>query len=69
MNIAGLDDSWLVLGDFNSILGAHETAGNVSTISCDDFRAALTVCDLVDIETKGVFHTRIDRGKRGMVLS
>ncbi|KAK2638051.1 hypothetical protein Ddye_025846 [Dipteronia dyeriana] len=47
------------------ITGAHETTGNVSTISCDDFCVALTVCDLVDIETKGVFHTRIGRGKRG----
>ncbi|KAK0570758.1 hypothetical protein LWI29_005954 [Acer saccharum] len=69
MDIASSDDPWLVLGDFNSVLGTHETTGNVSTISCDDFRAALTVCDLVDIETKCVFHTRIGRGRRGMVLS
>ncbi|KAK3184200.1 hypothetical protein Dsin_031486 [Dipteronia sinensis] len=69
MDIAGLDVPWLVLGDFNSVLGAHETISNVSTISCDDFRAALTVCDLVDIETKGVFHTLIGRGRSGMVLS
>ncbi|KAK2658156.1 hypothetical protein Ddye_004689 [Dipteronia dyeriana] len=51
-------------GDFNSVLGAHETTGNIYTISCYDFRAALTVCDLVDIETKGVFHTRIGRGRQ-----
>ena len=59
MDIAGSDDSWLVLRDFNSVLGAHKTTGNVSTISCDDFCVALTVYDLIDIETKRVFHTRI----------
>ncbi|KAK3229336.1 hypothetical protein Dsin_001217 [Dipteronia sinensis] len=69
MDIDGSDVPWLVLGDFNSVLGAHETTGNVSTIFCDDFCAALTVCDLVDIETKGVFHTRIGCGRRCMVLS
>ncbi|KAK3222119.1 hypothetical protein Dsin_009144 [Dipteronia sinensis] len=69
MDIAGSDVPWLVLGDFNSVLGAHDTTGNVSTISCDDFRAALTVCDLVDIEIKGFFHTRISCGRHGMVLS
>ena len=52
MDIAGSDDPWLMLGDFNSVLSAHETIGNVFTISCDDFRATLTVSDLVDIETK-----------------
>ncbi|KAK2661124.1 hypothetical protein Ddye_007657 [Dipteronia dyeriana] len=69
IDIAGSEIPWLVLGDFNSILGAHETTGNISTIFCDDFRVALTVCDLVDIETKRVFHTQIGRGRRGMVLS
>ncbi|KAK2658406.1 hypothetical protein Ddye_004939 [Dipteronia dyeriana] len=69
IDIVGYDIPWLVLRDFNLVLRAHETTGNISTISCDDFRAALTVCDLVDIETKGVFHTRIGRGRLGMVLS
>ncbi|KAK3192976.1 hypothetical protein Dsin_024286 [Dipteronia sinensis] len=43
MDIAGSDVTWLVLGDFNSVLGAHKTTG--------------------------VFHTRIGRGRPGMVLS
>ncbi|KAK3225536.1 hypothetical protein Dsin_005398 [Dipteronia sinensis] len=43
MDISGSDDPWLVLGDFNSVLGAHETTSNISTVSCDDFLAALTI--------------------------
>ncbi|KAK2650253.1 hypothetical protein Ddye_017742 [Dipteronia dyeriana] len=69
MDIVGSDVPWLVVRDFNSVLNAHETTGNASTISCDDFRATLTVCDLIKIETNGVFHTRIGRGRRGIVLS
>ncbi|KAK2655778.1 hypothetical protein Ddye_008830 [Dipteronia dyeriana] len=61
IDIAGSEVSWLDLEDFNSVLEAHETTGNVSTISYDDFSAALTACDLVDIKVKEVFHTRIDR--------
>ncbi|KAK3195733.1 hypothetical protein Dsin_027043 [Dipteronia sinensis] len=61
------DAPWLVLRDFNSVLGAHETTGNISTISCEYFRAVLIVCDLVDIKTKGVFYTRI--GQVGLVIT
>ncbi|KAK1587825.1 hypothetical protein Q3G72_017180 [Acer saccharum] len=43
MDVVGSNDSWLVLGDFNSVLDAHETTGNISTISCDDFWVALTI--------------------------
>ena len=37
MDIVDSDDLWLVLRDFNLVLGAHETTSNVSTTSCDDF--------------------------------
>ncbi|KAK2652870.1 hypothetical protein Ddye_012726 [Dipteronia dyeriana] len=45
IDIAGSDIPWHVPKDFNSVLGDHETTGNISTISCDDFRVALTVHD------------------------
>ena len=52
MDVSGSDDPWIVLRDFNLVLGAHETTGNISLISCDDFLAALTIYDLLDIEMK-----------------
>ncbi|KAK2658878.1 hypothetical protein Ddye_005411 [Dipteronia dyeriana] len=64
IDIAGSDLLWLVIGDFKSVIEAHETTDNISTISCYDFCAALIVYDLVDFETKGVFHTQIGRGRR-----
>ena len=30
-------DPWLVIGDFNAVMGTHETTGLPRSISCDDF--------------------------------
>ncbi|PON43341.1 Endonuclease/exonuclease/phosphatase, partial [Trema orientale] len=54
---------WLVLGDFNSVMGAHETTGIIKRRSCEDFRAGVTLCNLIDLDTQGPCHTW--RGSRG----
>ena len=47
---------WLVLGDFNCVLGAHEKRGGVLLKSnpCSDLLAMITNCDLLQIPTKGL---------------
>ncbi|PON38505.1 Endonuclease/exonuclease/phosphatase [Parasponia andersonii] len=48
---------WLILGDFNSVMGAHETTGIIKRRSCEKFRAGVTLCDLVDLHSQGPFYT------------
>ncbi|PON33777.1 hypothetical protein PanWU01x14_349870 [Parasponia andersonii] len=40
---------WLVLGDINSVMGAHETTGIIKRRSCEDFRAGITLCNMIDL--------------------
>ncbi|PON70840.1 Zinc knuckle CX2CX4HX4C [Parasponia andersonii] len=54
---------WLALGDFNSIMGVHETTGIIKRRSCEDFRAGVTLCNLIDLDTQGPRHTW--HGSRG----
>ena len=49
--------SWLVLGDFNAVMGAHESTSSPKALSCSDFRAGVTICDLVDIDSQGSLYT------------
>ena len=48
---------WLALGDFNSVMGAHETTGILKRQSCEEFRAGVTLCNLTDLDTQGPFYT------------
>ncbi|XP_061993882.1 uncharacterized protein LOC133711805 [Rosa rugosa] len=54
---------WVVFGDFNCILGAHEKRGGGSPnlTSCMDFQQMCTVCGLIDIPTKGLAYTWSNR--------
>ncbi|PON43416.1 Endonuclease/exonuclease/phosphatase, partial [Parasponia andersonii] len=56
---------WLALGDFNSVMGAHETTGVLKRQSCEDFRAGVTICNLTDLDSQGPFYTwrGFQRGK------
>ena len=69
MNFSGFEDPWLMVGDFNSVLGAHETSDDISSLPCDEFQSMITVCDLVEIETRGIFYTWICRRRNCIVLS
>ena len=44
-------DPWLVINDFNVVMGTHETSGFLRSISYDDFRAGVTICNLIDLDT------------------
>lgn len=45
----------LILGDFNSVLGAHEKSGGnlPRRVSCDDFQAMVDTCGLILLDLKG----------------
>ncbi|KAK9934990.1 hypothetical protein M0R45_022108 [Rubus argutus] len=61
---------WLVVGDFNAVLGAHEKKGGapVCRHSCEEFQAMSDVCELVHVDTKGAEFTWVRRnGLRGNV--
>ena len=44
-------DPWLVIGYFNAVMGTHETTSLPQLVSCDDFRAGVTICYLIDLDT------------------
>ena len=50
---------WLVIGDFNVILGAHEKTGGrlPDPRSCDDFATMISDCNLFDIPSSGAQFT------------
>ncbi|KAI9198490.1 hypothetical protein LWI28_016785 [Acer negundo] len=50
-----VSSSWLVVGDFNEVLGAHEALVSRSPASgsCEDFRLMINDCDLVGIRSQG----------------
>lgn len=61
---------WIVFGDFNAVLGAHEKKGGASICrhSCEEFQAMSDVCELVHADTKGAEFTWVQRrGLRGNV--
>ncbi|XP_062013933.1 uncharacterized protein LOC133730332 [Rosa rugosa] len=57
---------WIVLGDFNCVLGAHEKRGGLlpSAISCSEFQDMSTNCELIHLPTKGLPYTWTN--KRGV---
>ncbi|XP_040369487.1 uncharacterized protein LOC121051324 [Rosa chinensis] len=50
---------WLVFGDFNAVLGAHEKKGGapVCRRSCEEFQAMSDICELIHVDTKGAEFT------------
>ena len=51
-NFSSLRLAWLVLGNFNSILGAHEQLGGnlpIKAAYCLDFSDIIVDCNLTDI--------------------
>ncbi|KAL6135028.1 hypothetical protein ACLB2K_067256 [Fragaria x ananassa] len=61
---------WIVVGDFNVVLGAHEKKGGapVSRLSCEEFQAMSDICELIHMNTKGAqFTWARRRGVRGNV--
>ncbi|PON48518.1 Endonuclease/exonuclease/phosphatase, partial [Trema orientale] len=60
-----VDGPWLVMGDFNSIMGAHETTGILKRQSCEEFRAGVTLFNLTDLDTQGPLYNwrGVRRGK------
>ena len=61
-----VSSSWLVVGDFNVVLGAHEALGSRSRSptrgSCEDFKSMIEDCDLVGIRSQGARFTWV-RGR------
>lgn len=54
---------WVVLGDFNCVLGAHEKRGGGPPVasSCRDFQQMCDSCGLIDIPMKGLSFTWSNR--------
>ena len=50
-------DPWLVIGDFNAVIGTHETTSQPRSVSCDDFCAWVTICNLIDLDTQDSMYT------------
>ncbi|KAM7517189.1 hypothetical protein LguiA_006772 [Lonicera macranthoides] len=50
---------WMVVGDFNSVLGNHEVSGGNPPIrlSCEEFRSAIDGCDLIHVPVRGSLFT------------
>ncbi|KAK3193655.1 hypothetical protein Dsin_024965 [Dipteronia sinensis] len=64
--------SWLVVGDFNPVLGAHECLGSRSPArgSCEHFKSMIEDCNLIGVQSQGArftwvrgrsSHTRVER--------
>nr|XP_011470584.1 PREDICTED: uncharacterized protein LOC105353269 [Fragaria vesca subsp. vesca] len=61
---------WLVFGDFNAVLGAHEKKGGAPLCrrSCEEFQTMSDVCELIHVDTKEAEFTWVRRrGFRGNV--
>ncbi|KAK3212741.1 hypothetical protein Dsin_017447 [Dipteronia sinensis] len=51
--------SWLVVGDLNAVLGAHECLGCRSPArgSCEDFKSMIEDCNLIGVRSQGACFT------------
>ena len=56
------------MGYFNSVMGFHESTGSPMLLSCEDFRAGVTLCSLLDRDTHGSFYTW-SRNRNGHIIS
>ncbi|KAL6212117.1 hypothetical protein ACLB2K_017338 [Fragaria x ananassa] len=50
---------WMVIGDFNAVLGAHESSGGgtPNRSSCEDFRSVTELCNFQHLDTSSAFFT------------
>ena len=46
-----------LIGDFNAVMGTHETTGSLRSVSYDDFRAKVAISNLIDLDTQGSMYT------------
>ena len=57
---------WAVIGDFNSVMGAHEKTGpRITQIACTEFREAIDNANLLELDTKGTLYTWTNGSGRG----
>lgn len=56
---SSVDGSWIVIGDFNAVIGAHEKRGGrlPCRTSCDEFKSMTDACEFTHIDTKGSLFT------------
>ncbi|KAK1584668.1 hypothetical protein Q3G72_035023 [Acer saccharum] len=56
---SSISGPWLALGDFNTIISAHENLGGVtpSKVSCTDFQNMFDNCNLIHMPASGSFYT------------
>ncbi|KAK3221828.1 hypothetical protein Dsin_008853 [Dipteronia sinensis] len=60
LEMAGsFSSSWLVVGDFNAVLGGHEYLGSRSPVrgSCEDFKSMIEDCNLIGVRSQGARFT------------
>ncbi|KAK3229883.1 hypothetical protein Dsin_001764 [Dipteronia sinensis] len=59
LSLCLVSSSWLVVGDFNAALGAHESLGlrSPARSSCEDFRSIIEDCDLIGVRSQGARFT------------
>ena len=57
------------IGDYNVVLGAHETLGNPSASSCMEYAATISLCNWVELDSQGPFHTWHSTSACGIVFS
>ena len=57
--VGSFSSSWLVVGDFNAILGAHECLGSRSPAkgSYEDFKSMIEDCNLIGVRSLGARFT------------
>ena len=63
-----LNGAWFAIGDFNSVLGAHETTGTPRLSSCMDFAAAISLCNWVELDLQGPKYTWSGTSSFGRVV-
>lgn len=58
VKFSSISDSWLGLGDFNSVLGLHEKVVHQPIrVACEDFRKAIDNDGLIQVDIRGNFLT------------
>ncbi|KAK9949449.1 hypothetical protein M0R45_004968 [Rubus argutus] len=63
LHTSSVTGPWMVFGDFNCVLGAHEKRGGrvPNFTSCYEFQNMCTTCNLIDIDTTGLSYTWSNR--------
>lgn len=49
---------WCIVGDFNSVMGVHDKCGRPHLlVACDNFREAIDLAKVLQIDIVGPFYT------------